>query len=107
MGDKTNADPIVLKPRTKTKAEIWALQGRQIQVVNFYERHRGKTDHESAAMFYQIARYVPEPIIYEALAALEDFHDDVISPTKYYIGTVRGICQERGIETPINWRPKT
>ena len=95
--------------KTREIAEAVALY--QNEVLNKCEGRPANTGHPSWRMFCKIAWYAPDPIIHAALEAMQDARNNNLNPdmkhvgnlTKYYLGTVRTMCREQGVETPIKW----
>lgn len=67
-------------------------------------------NHKHAGLYHLMSQYLPEPTIMAALARINDKVMEAKSGGKlpndlhrYFIGVVRSICLEEGIDSPINW----
>lgn len=102
-------------PTPKNKADKIAalvLRDYQVEVVNKCTGRLALTDHPDAGLYYLFGLHVPEHIVMAALGVMQDArlrNRDSEQPTinnlsAYYTATVRSMCADAGVETPINWR---
>jgi uncharacterized protein YdaU (DUF1376 family) len=69
--------------------------------------------HQHAGLYHKMCQYLPEPLIMAAIARVNDKMLEARAASiaskdlhRYFIGVVRSMCKEEGIESPINWKEK-
>jgi len=95
-----------------TRADEERLLGYQVEVLNKCNGRQPGTDPPEGGTLRLIARHVTEPIVMAALARMQDERLNEQDPerargldlVRYYLGTVKSMCAEAGLETPIKWK---
>ena len=104
--------PHTTPPIQRTDPEAFKRKNDQVEVLNKCERRPAGSEHPAAATFFLIGRHVPDLIITKALAKMQDERINSLNPdhknpiinlTAFYLGLVSRMCEEEGVETPINW----
>jgi uncharacterized protein YdaU (DUF1376 family) len=106
-------EPRPAKRHRNPPAEAHKLKEYQIEVINKCTGRVGETDHPSAGMFYRIGEEVPRQVVHAALGKMQDERQRNLGDNpkvrdlfRYYLGVLRSMCAEQGIETSINWSGK-
>jgi hypothetical protein len=100
-------------PSYEQQQRAFRLRSLIGEKLSLLDGHRYARVHPSAGLHYMIGLHVPEAVIMEALGKTNDAvmnatgaGDDrrpVVNASAYFTATVRELCRERGIATPIHW----
>ena len=108
--EQNNTTTVIIRQEAPP-ATAYPLADYEREVLNKCVGRNPMAEHPKAGLLLLIARHVPQEYVMEALSATQDARNNNLNPDakhikdleRYYFGTIKRMCREHNIETPIKW----
>lgn len=95
-------------------SQIFRTRDMILEKISLMCHSRNGSRNRNEGFYMQVAKYIPEPVILSAIGATNDAYMRSMSPSaeerkplgdpaKYFAGTLRNLCAEKHIISPIRW----